>query len=125
VPSGVERLDQVARTALQGHAAEQPTCGRHGEQRRRAHRPGGLPEHRDVVRVAPEGRDVVPDPFERGHLVEQPQVRDAVAQREEPLDAQPVVDADEHHAVPSEAASVVEDAAAAVEPAAVHPHHHR
>ena len=47
-----------------------------GEQRADAHRAGGLAEDGDVGRVAPEGRDVVAHPLQRGDLVEQPEVRD-------------------------------------------------
>ncbi len=45
--------------------------------------PADLAEDRDIAGIAAEGRDVVAHPFERGDLVEQPEIGDAVAKAEE------------------------------------------
>ena len=80
---------QVVRCpALQDRAPEQSLGTRHREQHADAHRPGRLPEDRDVARVTAERGDLLPHPLQRGHLVEQADVRDAVVQVQEALGTQ-------------------------------------
>jgi hypothetical protein len=73
-----------------------------------------------------ERGDVVPHPFQRGDLVEQAEVGHPVVEEQESVDAQPVVDGDQHHAVPCEGRAVVarNGAGAVGEGAAVDPDHH-
>jgi hypothetical protein len=70
------------------------------EQRSDAHSARGLAKDRDVLRIAPEGLDVVADPFERSDLVPQagvrkPLARDHAREVEEAEGPEPVVDG--HH----------------------------
>ena len=78
------------------------------EQRADAHRTGRLAEDGDVVGIAAEGGDVVPHPLEGGDLVEQAEVGVSVAEIEEALGADPVVDGHADDAVAGEAAAVVQ-----------------
>ena len=115
---------------------EEPAGARHAEQGGAAHRARRLAEDRDVAGVAPERRDLVAHPFERGHLVEETLVArcagsrsaEAVAQAQEAEGAEPVVDGDHHHVPPpGQRRAVVEHlgARAEQEGAAVDPHQDR
>ncbi len=117
----------LAGAALGDGAAEQPGCARHRQQGDDAHRAGGLAGDGDAGRVAAEARDVVLHPLQGSDLVEQAGVGDAVAEEQEPVGAEPVVDRDAHDAVAGEAGAVVlRDGAGAVgERAAVDPHQDR
>lgn len=76
---------------------------------RQAHRAGRLAEHSDVVGVPTEIRDVVPNPFQGEDLIEKPSVgRDGrILQVTEPFHPEPVVEADQHHAVTGERGAAV------------------
>ena len=93
--------------ALGDGAPEQALGAGHGQQRADAHRAGRLAEDRDVVGITAEGGDVVPHPLEGGDLVEQAEVGVAVAEVEEALGADAVVDRHADDAVAGEAAAVV------------------
>jgi hypothetical protein len=115
------------RPALRDGLRKQPNGKRHRQQRRHAHRAGRLARHRDPRRVPAEQGDVVLHPPQRGQLVEQPEVHDAVVEEQESLGGQPVVDAHAHHAVPGERRAVVlaHRRRPVHERPAVDPHQHR
>ena len=117
----------VAGHALRDRAAEQPGRGRHDEQRRDRARPGRLAEHGHQVRVAAERGDVLPDPAQRRHLVEQRPVGRDAGQVGVALDADPVVEGHHHHVLPGQRRAVVADQAGRAEPVAtaVDPDHDR
>lgn len=96
---------------------------------------GGFAEHGDVAGIASEGGDVVPDPFECRHLVE-----DAVVtgdpmrglggefrMREESQHTESVVDADRDDSLAGKRVTVVhrQVAVSDLQPTAVYPHHDR
>lgn len=90
---------------------------RWSEGRRRRRGPGGsrpgvpIPAHRRrrsaPRRVAAEGRDRLVDPAQGGELVAQARVGGGVREESVALDAEPVVDRHEHHAVTGEGVPVV------------------
>src|SRR5688572_9595591 len=90
---------------------------RRGQEIEYARAAGGLAEHRDVVPIAAERRDIALDPGEGSELIEQAVVsaglvRPALGRqrrvREIPEKAEPVIEADEHDALPCERRAVVE-----------------
>jgi hypothetical protein len=95
------------RPALGDSLRKQPSSQRHRQQRGHAHGPGRLARHRDPRRIPPERPDIPLHPPQRGQLVEQPEVHDAVVEEQEPLGRQPVVDRYAHHAVAGERRAVV------------------
>ena len=100
----------MSRPALGDGAPEQPLGTRHGKQRADAQRPGRLAEDRDVAGIAAEGGDILPHPRERGDLVEQAEVgapSSPVAEIEESVGADPVIDGHADDAVAGEAAAVI------------------
>jgi hypothetical protein len=118
---------EVAGSALQDRAAEQPARAVHRHQAGRAHGARRLAGDRHLVGVPPEGGDVVAHPLERRDLVEQPAVlRSAVAEQQEAVGAEPVVDRHRDDAVPGEGRPVVHRHGAGPEHegAAVDPHQH-
>ncbi len=117
----------LGRSALGDDLGEKAARPRHAEQRGHAHRARGLAEDRHVGRVTAEGGDVVPDPFQRRDLVEQAAVGWRVRQQREPVDAEPVVDGDQHDAIPREGMAVVHrhGGVAIAEGAAMDPDHDR
>ena len=126
---GGERVRSGA--GLRDGPAEQASCRRHRQQRRDAHRPGGLAGDRHPCRVATEGSDVVLHPLQRRDLVLQAEVGgaglDVGLGEQEALGGEPVVDRHAHDAVAGERRPVVlQDRAGAVhERAAVDPDQHR
>ena len=119
--------EEGPRHALRDRAAEQPGRGRHDEQRRDRARPGRLAEHGHQVRVAAERGDVLPDPVQRRHLVEQRPVGRDAGQVGVALHADPVVEGHHHHVLPGQRRAVVAEQAGRAEPvgAAVDPDHDR
>lgn len=75
---GQARLAVPAERRLSNRPVEQPSGKRRREKRHHALTAGGFAEHRDVVRVAPEGGDVLPHPSQRGDLVQRAVVRGRV-----------------------------------------------
>ena len=84
-----------------------PGRQRHRQQRGHAHRAGRLTGDGYPPRVTAERGDVVLYPPQRSELVEQAEVGDAVAEEQEALRGQPVVDGHADHAVPGERRAVV------------------
>ncbi len=66
--------DERERAALRDRPAKEAARGRGGEQRGDACRAGRLAGDRHLLRVAPEGRDVVAHPRERRDLIADPEV---------------------------------------------------
>ena len=95
----------------------------------------GLPGERHATGVTAEGRDVPPDPLQRGDAIEQPVVPGSVPRglraqpgmREEAECAQAVVDGHHHEAATGELGAVVHGhrAGSSGQRAAVQPHEHR
>ncbi len=106
-PRGRGRDHLMRRPALGDRAPEQPLGAGHGQQRADAHRTGRLAEDGDVAGIAAEGGDVLPHPLEGGDLVEQAEVGVSVAEIEEALGADPVIDGHADDAVAGEAAAVI------------------
>jgi hypothetical protein len=121
------RKSVVTRAALGDDPLEKTLGARHREKRRHAHAAGRLAEDGDVGVVPPESGDVVPHPFQCRDLVEQAEVGDSVAQEQEAVDAEPVVDADQDHAIAREPAAIVvrHSSGSVGEGAAVDPDHRR
>ena len=118
----------MSRPALGDGAPEQPLGAGHGQQRADAHRTGRLAEDGDVAGIAAEGGDVLLHPLEGGDLVEQAAVGVSVAEVEEALGADPVIDGHADDAVAGEAAAVIpgrRTRSVILEHAAGDPDHHR
>jgi len=114
--------------ALRDRPPEQARRQRAGQQRGDRPGPGRLAEDGDLVRVTAEGGDVVADPLQRGHLVEQAAVGGRPLELGEPLDACAVVEGDHHQiALAREAAAVVAGGVGRshLVGATVDPHHDR
>jgi hypothetical protein len=129
IPSGTPRGPGLAhvmrRPALRDRPPEQPLRAGHGEQGADAHRAGRLTEDGDVGGITAEGGDVLPHPLQGRDLVQQADVRDAVAQSEEPFGPWTPVDDHADDAVPGEMTAVVCHRRADLEHAALDPHHDR
>ena len=97
----------MRRPALGDGAPEQPLGTGHGQQRADAHRASRLAKDGDVAGIATEGGDVLLHPLQGGDLVEQAAVGVSVAQIEEALGADPVVDGHADDAVAGEATAVI------------------
>ena len=125
--AGQGRREEGPGHALRDSAAEQPGRGRHDEQRRDRARPGRLAEHGHQVRVAAEGGDVLPDPVQRRHLVQQRPVGRDAGQIGVAFDADPVVEGHHYYVLPGQRRAVVPEQAGGAEPvgAAVDPDHDR
>ena len=124
-PRGRGRDHVMRRPALGDGAPEQPLGTGHGEQRADAHRAGRLAEDGDVAGIAAEGGDVVPHPLEGGDLVEQAEVGVSVAEIEEAVGADPVVDGHADDAVAGETTAVIDRTRTDLEHAARNPDHDR
>src|SRR6266567_8981172 len=117
----------VACPALSYGAAEQTPGARHREQRAHAHAACRFTKDRDVVRVASKGCDVFLHPVKGGDLVKQTEVGVSVAQEEEAVYTQAIVDGDAYHAIAGEATAVIRcyRARSIGERAPMNPDHHR
>src|SRR5205085_12581880 len=93
--------------ALSYGAAEQTPGARHREQRAGAHAAGRFTKDRDIVRVASEGCDVFLHPAKGCDLVKQTKVGVSIAQEEEAIHAQAVIDGGAYHAIEAEATAVI------------------
>ena len=94
------------RRTLENRAAEKSLRFGRSQKTRDVRRAGGLSEDRHALRVAPEGRDVVPHPFEPEDHVAKAVVGVAVFELQEAVDVDAVVDRDEHDSVLGEGRSV-------------------
>ena len=91
-------------------APEQPPGEWHSKEVRNTHAAGGLPEDSDLARVPAKCGDVLLYPFQRGDLIKQAQIRQAVAQVEEALDTNPIAESHAHHPIAGEPPAVIERA---------------
>ena len=119
--------------ALDYRLVEEPPGRRHAHQSADLPAASGFPEDGDIVGIAPEGFDVVPDPFEREHYVEHPYIAGqavfiaAGRKVQESEHVEPVVHADEHYVLAGYAAAAVVGvriAGSGGESASVQPYHH-
>src|ERR1700736_5427504 len=117
----------MACSALSDGAAEQAPGARHREQRADAHAAGRFTKDRDVVRVASEGCDVFLHPAKGCDLVKQTEVGVSIAQEEEAVYPQAIVDGDAYHTIAGEATGLIRcyRACPICERAPVNPDHHR
>src|SRR5262252_6861695 len=97
----------MRRPTLGDGAPEQPRGTGHGQQRADAHRPSRLATDGDVARIATKGGDMLPYPREGGDLVEHAEVGDAVAEREETLGTNPVIDGHADDAIAGKTATII------------------
>src|SRR5437764_9398584 len=113
--------------ALGDGTVEQTSGARHREQRAHAHAACRFTKDRDVVRVASKGCDVVLHPAKGGDLVKQTEVGVSVAQEEEAVYAQAIVDGDTYYAIAGEATAIIRcyRARSICERAPMNPDHHR
>ncbi len=121
--------------ALGDGALEQALRQRRAHESADADGAGRLAEDGHVARVAAEGADVLLHPVQGRYLVQNAVVAAGVLRglgregrvHQEAERAEPVVDADQHHARPGQRGAVVGllGPAALVQAAAVHPDHHR
>ena len=128
----VPAVDPVA---LGDGPVEQPLCLRNEHDRHDRAAAGRLPEDRHPAGIAAERRDVVADPLERRHHVQQAVVPGCAVRRlgrqgrvrEEAEDVEAVVDGDHHRPVGGERHAVVDGgrSRAARVAAAVDPEQHR
>ncbi len=121
--------EMAGRAALEHDLVEEAVRRGHAEQRRDAHRAGRLTEDRHPGGIAAERRDVVADPSQCQHLVEQPGHARAVdlVEVQEAEGAEPVVERDDHDVAPRRQVRPVvpgDRAGAREERAAVDPDQH-
>ena len=117
--------------ALRGRAVVEAFRLRHQHHGHHGSAAGGLAEDHHAFRIAAERRDVVADPLQRRHHVEQSVVAASAVRRfvgkcrmgQEAEDVEPVVDRHYHRAVACQRGAVVEGARAGTAgvPAAVNP----
>ena len=89
--------------------------------------PGGLAEYGHVVRIAPKGRNILPDPAEGEEHVPQGNIRGRTGDFQKTVHIHPVIDRHQRHAVLREGCAVkARIIVVAVHAAAAgYPHHHR
>src|SRR5437764_15077988 len=97
----------MARPTLGDGSAEETSCAGHGHQRGDAHTARRLAKDRDVIGVTSEGGDVLLHPGERGDLVEQAEVGNAVTQVEEAISSETIVDGDADDSIAGETSAII------------------
>ncbi len=109
---------------------EQAPGGRHAHQGADLAASARLAEDGDVVRVAAESLDIVPDPFQRLHDVQHPHHPGVLVlfaeggQVQETEDVQPMVEAHDHHILLGQAHPGIPGGRTRIESAAMDPQHH-
>src|SRR5262245_31664016 len=84
-----------------------PLGARHGKKRADAHTSSRLAKDGDVAGIAAEGRDILPHPLEGGDLVEQAEVGISVAEVEETIGANTIIDGHTYYAIAGETTPVI------------------
>src|SRR5437899_5229729 len=97
----------MSRPTLSDSPVKQPFGTRHGKQRADAHGASRLAEDGDVLWIAAEGSDVLLHPLEGSDLVEQGAVGVSLAQIEEAVDTDTIIDGHAHDAVAGETTAVI------------------
>src|SRR6266568_5909430 len=97
----------MSRPTLSDRPVKQPLGTRHGQQRADAHRSSRLAEDGDVLWIATKGGDILPYPLEGSDLVEQGAVGVSLAQIEEAIDTETVIDGHADDTVAGEVAAVI------------------
>ena len=97
----------MARPTLGDGSAEETSCAGHGHQRGDAHTARRLAKDRDVIGITSEGGDVLLHPGERGDLVEQTEVGNAVPQGEEAVGSQTIVEGDADDSITGETRAII------------------
>src|SRR5947208_9142270 len=97
----------MSRPTLGDSPVKQPLGTGHGKQRADAHSPSRLAKDGDVARIATKGGDILPYPLEGGDLVEQAEVGDSVAEIEETLGTDTIIDGHADDAVAGETTAVI------------------
>src|SRR6185295_12765388 len=118
----------VSRSTLGDGAPEQPLCTRHGKQNSDAHRPSRLAEDGDVAGIATKSPYILLYPREGGELVEQTEVCDSVAEIQETLSADAIIDGYAYDTIAGETTAVIpgrRTRSVILKHAARNPDHHR
>src|SRR6266566_3723143 len=97
----------MSRPTLSDSPVKQPLGTRHGQQRADAHRSSRLAEDGDVLWIATKGGDILPHPLESSDLVEQGAVGVSLAQIEEAVGTDPIIDGHADDAVAGKVAAVI------------------
>src|ERR1700694_3950433 len=94
-------------TTLGDGPTEETRCLGHRQQRGNAHPARRLAKDRDVRGITPEGGDVLLHPGERGDLIEQTEVSNAVSQVEEAIGSETIVDGDADDSIAGETRAII------------------
>src|SRR4051794_35885401 len=97
----------MSRPTLGDCAVKQPLGTGHGKQRADAHSTSRLTEDGDVPWIAAEGSDVLLHPLEGRNLIKQTEVGNSVAEIEEAIGTDTVIDGHADDTVAGEAAAVI------------------
>src|ERR1700694_1265367 len=97
----------MARPTLGDASAEETSCAGHRHQRGDAHTTSRLTKDRDVIGITSEGGDVLLHPGERGDLVKQTEVGNAVTQVEAAIGSETIVDGDVDDSIAGETSAII------------------
>src|SRR5438128_1317381 len=97
----------MSRPTLGDSPVKQPLGTGHGKQRADAHSTSRLAKDGDVTGITTKGGDILPYPLEGSDLVEQGAVGVSLAQIEEAVDTNTVIDGHAHDAVAGETTAVI------------------
>src|SRR5256885_7028219 len=97
----------MRRPTLGDGSAKQPLGTGHGQQRADAHSTSRLAEDGDVAGITAEGGDILLYPRQGGDLVEQAEVGVALAQIEEAINTDTVIDGHAYDTVAGETTAVI------------------
>src|SRR6266566_5607632 len=97
----------MSRPTLGDSPVKQPLGTGHGQQRADAHRSSRLAKDGDILWIATKGGDILLYPLEGSDLVEQGAVGVSLAQIEEAVDTDTVIDGHAHDAVAGETTAVI------------------
>src|SRR5688572_7953160 len=97
----------MSRPTLGDGAPEKTLGAGHGQQHADAHRTSRLAKDGDVTGIAAEGGDVFPDPLEGSDLVEQAAVGVSLAEIEEAVGTDPIIDGHADDAIAGETTAVI------------------
>src|SRR6266849_3818709 len=97
----------MSRPTLGDSPVKQPLGTGHGQQRADAHSTSRLAKDGDVLWIATKGGDILPYPLEGSDLVEQAAVGVSLAQIEEAVGTDPIIDGHTDDAVAGETTAVI------------------
>src|SRR6266568_6097647 len=118
----------MSRPTLGDSPVKQPLGTGHGQQRADAHSSSRLAKDGDVARITTEGGDILLYPLEGSDLIEQAAVGVSLAQIEEAVDTDTVIDGHADDAVAGETTAVIpgrRTRSVILKQTARYPDHHR